>query len=74
MYVCICVCMYIYIYLFICSELIEETVSRIKLIFGTHEYFMGISDKFASQTKMPTHHGIMTSLSHFRRCENSLNC
>ncbi len=70
------VLVYIYecIYLFICPELIEETVSRIKLIFGTQEYFMSISDKFKSQNKMRTHHGIMTSLSLYRRCENSLNC
>ncbi len=67
-------CIYVCIYLFICPELIEETVVLKNLIFGRDEYFMGISDKFESQTKMPTHHGVMTSLSHFRRCENSLKC
>ncbi len=55
---CICV----YIYLFICSELIEETVSRIKLIFFTDEYLMGISDKFESQDQMSTQYGVKTFL------------
>ena len=51
------VCIYIYIY--ICNELIEETAGRRRLIFGMWESFgYGMS-------KMSTHHGIMTSLSHF---------
>ena len=55
----------IYTYIYICNELIEETVMPRKLIFGMRESFGYSSSKFRAQTKMLTHHGIMTSLSHF---------
>ena len=42
--------------------MIEETARHRKLIFGMWSFSYG-SNKF--QTKMSTHHGIMTSLSPF---------
>ena len=45
--------------------MIEETARGRKLIFGMWESFGYGSSKFRAQSKMSTHHGIMTSLSHF---------
>ena len=57
--------------IYICNELIEETVRPRKSIFGMWEFFGYGSSKFGAQTKMLTHHGIMTSLLPFLELEIS---
>ncbi len=44
------------IYIFVCPELIEETVSATKLIFGMWGYFGSTPSEFGPQKKMSTHH------------------